>query len=140
MNYRASAWLPWLLWALSLMAIAVSVAFQVLNASTPTAVPQGPLLLATGFVLLFMSFATAGALVASRQPRNPIGWIFCILGVLGPFAAASEEYALYALVTRSGSLPGGEVMVWLAASFAGPITRLRNRAKTHAPSTLCPIV
>jgi hypothetical protein len=121
MNARTASWLAWSLWALSLMAIAVSVAFQVLNASTSTAAPRGPLVLAVGFVLLFMSFATVGALVASRQPGNLMGWIFCILGILGPFAAASEEYALYALVTRPDSLPGGEVMIWLAASFAGPI-------------------
>jgi hypothetical protein len=68
-----------------------------------------------------MSFATVGALISSRQPRNLIGWIFCVLGILGPFGTASEEYALYALVTKPGSLPGGEVMVWLAAWFAGPI-------------------
>jgi hypothetical protein len=121
MSRRTAVWLPWSLWALSLVSIAASLAFQVLNASTPTAAPRGPLVLAVGFILLFMSFATVGALVASRQPRNPIGWIFCILGILGPFAAASEEYALYALETRPASLPGGGVMIWLAASFAGPI-------------------
>ena len=121
MNYRTASWLAWLLWALSLAAIGAGVAFQVLNASTPTATPRGPAPLGIGFVLLFVSFATVGALVASRQPRNPIGWIFCILGILGPFGSASEEYALYALVTRSGSLPGGEIMAWLAAWFAGPI-------------------
>jgi len=115
------AWLAWSLWALSLMSIAANVAFQVLNASTPTAASRGPLVLGVGFVLLFMSFATVGALVASRQPGNPIGWIFCALGFFTPFAIASEEYALYALVTRPDSLPGGEVMVWLGASFAGPI-------------------
>jgi hypothetical protein len=121
MSARAASWLAWLLWALSLAAIGAGVAFQVLNASTPTAIPRGPALLGIGFPLLFVSFSTVGALVASRQPKNPIGWIFCILGILGPFGSASEEYALYALVTQPGSLPGGEVMAWLAAWFAGPI-------------------
>ena len=121
MSARAASWLAWLLWAISLAAIGAGVAFQVLNASTPTATPRGPAALGIGFPLLFVSFATVGALVASRQPKNPIGWIFCILGILGPFGSASEEYALYALVTQPGSLPGGEVMAWLAAWFAGPI-------------------
>ena len=70
---------------------------------------------------MFVSFATVGALVASRQPGNLIGWIFCALGLFLPLAGASEEYALYALVTKPGSLPGGEVMAWLAAWFAGAI-------------------
>jgi two-component system NarL family sensor kinase len=97
------------------------LAFQVLNASTPTAAPRGPAGLAVGFVLLFMSFATVGALIASPQPGNLIGWIFCTLSILGPFGFASEEYALYTLVTKPDSLPGGEVIVWLAAWFGGPI-------------------
>ena len=120
MSHRA-AWFAWSLWALSLAAIAASVAFQVLNASTPTAATRGPVVLGIGFVLVFVSFATVGALVASRQPGNLIGWIFCALGLFLPLAGASEEYALYALVTQPGSLPGGEVMAWLAAWFAGAI-------------------
>src|SRR5829696_1902331 len=121
MSHRAAAWFAWSLWALSLAAIAASVAFQVLNASTPTAATRGPVVLGIGFVLVFVSFATVGALVASRQPGNLIGWIFCALGLFLPLAGASEEYALYALVTQPGSLPGGEVMAWLAAWFAGAI-------------------
>jgi hypothetical protein len=121
MSHRAAAWFAWSLWALSLAAIAASVAFQVLNAATPTAATRGPVVLGIGFVLVFVSFATVGALVASRQPGNLIGWIFCALGLFLPLAGASEEYALYALVTKPGSLPGGEVMAWLAAWFAGAI-------------------
>ena len=121
MSTRIASRLAWSLWTLSLAAIGAGVAFQRLNASTPTEAPRGPAPLGIGFVVLFMSFATVGALISSRQPENSIGWIFCILGILGPFGTASEEYALYALVTKPGSLPGGEVMVWLAAWFAGPI-------------------
>ena len=121
MGRRTSAWFARSLWALSLAAIAASVAFQVLNASTPTAATRGPVVLGIGFVLVFVSFATVGALVASRQPGNLIGWVFCALGLFLPLAGASEEYALYALVTQPGSLPGGEVMAWLAAWFAGAI-------------------
>jgi hypothetical protein len=89
MSTRVASWLAWSLWALSLAAIGAGVAFRVLNASTPTAAPRGPAPLGIGFVLLFMSFATVGALISSRQPRNLIGWIFCILGILGPFGTAS---------------------------------------------------
>jgi hypothetical protein len=73
------------------------------------------------YLLLFMSFATVGALVASRQPGNAIGWIFCYLGLTFPLVGAGEEYALYALVTEPGSLPRGEGLVWLAALLGGPI-------------------
>jgi hypothetical protein len=92
-----------------------------LNSSTPTADPRNPLVLDFCFWLLFVSFATVGALLASRWPKNAIGWIFCWLGLSFSLGSASEEYALYALVTEAGSLPGAEGMLWLTAWFGGPI-------------------
>jgi hypothetical protein len=79
MSARTAARLAWSLWALSLAFTLVNVAFRVLNSSTPTAEPRGSLILEVGFFLLFVSFATVGALVASQQPGNTIGWIFCAL-------------------------------------------------------------
>ena len=66
-----------------------------------------------------MSFATVGALVASRQPGNAIGWIFCYLGLTFPLVGAGEEYVLYALVTEPGSLPGERVWFGLQRCLAG---------------------
>jgi hypothetical protein len=121
MSARASSWLAWALWTLALMSFVVMGVFRFLNSSTPTAVPRNPLVLDFCFWLLFVSFATVGALVASRWPKNAIGWIFCWLGLSFSLGSASEEYALYALVTEAGSLPGAEEMVWLTAWFGGPI-------------------
>src|SRR5215212_2604595 len=61
-----------------------------------------------------IAFATVGALIASRRPENPIGWVFCgsaLLILLGDFA---EQYARYAVLQKPGSLPGGMAMAWLA--------------------------
>ena len=118
---RAASWLAWALWTLALMSFVVMGVFRFLNSSTPTAAPRNPLVLDFGYWLLFMSFATVGALVASRWPKNAIGWIFCWLGLSFSLGSASEEYALYALVTEAGSLPGAEGMLWLTAWFGGPI-------------------
>ncbi len=118
---RAASWLAWALWALALMSLVVMGVFRFLNSSTPTAAPRNPLVLDFGYWLLFVSFATVGALMASRWPRNAIGWIFCWLGLSFLLGSASEEYALYALVTEAGSLPGAEGMLWLTALFGGPI-------------------
>jgi hypothetical protein len=58
--------------------------------------------------------STVGAMIASRRPENPIGWIFCVGGCL---AAGVEnfgaEYATYALLAEPGSLPGGEAVAWV---------------------------
>jgi hypothetical protein len=118
---RVAPWLAWALWALALISFVVMGVLRFLNASTPTAAPRNPLVLDFCFWLLFVAFATVGALVASRWPRNAIGWIFWWLGFSFLLVGASEEYALYALVTEAGSLPGAEGMLWLTTLFGGPL-------------------
>jgi hypothetical protein len=51
-------------------------------------------------------FSLVGCLIASRQPRNAIGWILIAIGFLWALDSALEGYALYGLVTNPGSLPG----------------------------------
>jgi two-component system NarL family sensor kinase len=62
--------------------------------------------------LLTTTYCVVGALVASRHPRNPIGWIFCSIGFLSALNMLSAGYALYNdLLT--GSLPGAAFAGWL---------------------------
>jgi hypothetical protein len=119
MSRRAASRLAWSLWALSLVSAVASVVFRSLNIGAPKAVYQGPLVFDVWFMLVSLSFATVGALVASRQPDNAVGWIFCALGVCNSLAVASQGYAIYALL--SAHLPGGAVANWLSSLLAGPI-------------------
>jgi hypothetical protein len=57
--------------------------------------------------------AVVGAVVA-RRPQNPIGWLLSVSGLLVSFGLLAGQYAYYTLVTRPGSLPGGQAMLWLA--------------------------
>ncbi len=54
-----------------------------------------------------VAFAVVGALVAARLPRNPIGWIFCVTGLIIGLGELAYLYADRALFVSSGSLPGG---------------------------------
>ena len=121
MRSRAASRLAWSLWALSLASALVSVVFASLNLGTPESVSQEPLVFDVWFMLVFLSFATVGALVASRQPKNAIGWIFCALGACNSVAVASQGYAIYALLPRPAYLAGGAVANWLSSLLAGPI-------------------
>jgi signal transduction histidine kinase len=60
-----------------------------------------------------LAFSVVGALIASRRPDNPIGWILCGVGLSFALGGLAGEYATYALITEPGSLPGGHVMAWL---------------------------
>jgi hypothetical protein len=64
------------------------------------------------FVLSSLAFGTVGALVAARVPANPIGRVFCLMGLTLGIGDLAYQYADYALFVSSW-LPGGEVAAWL---------------------------
>ena len=104
----------WTLWAVAVALTLAGLVFLALNGSTETPNSIGTPVVDGVFAVLFLSFATVGALISARQPRNPIGWLF--LG--GGLAAALEEpllgYSTYALVTEPGSLPGAATAALVA--------------------------
>ena len=64
------------------------------------------------FLIPVASAALVGTLIASRQPRNPVGWFilghaFCFS--LGEFG---RQYAIYGVLTWPGSLPFARAMIW----------------------------
>ncbi len=119
---RPTAWLAWSLCALSLTFVIVWALFRFLNSPTPTGVDQTPLPLEIWGLLVFVLFTTIGALVASRQPKNTIGWIFCAMGLFFTSSVAGGQYTIYALLSSPGSLPGGGTAAWLEAFLGGPIS------------------
>jgi len=68
-----------------------------------------------GHTVSAVAFSTVGAVVGSRRPENPIGWLFCAIGVFAAIVLLSSEYAAYALLAQPDSLPGGLAMVWIRA-------------------------
>jgi len=95
-----------------------------------------------GFPAIFaVVFSSVGAVIATRQRANPIGWMFLASGLLAGVQVAAEEYAFYGLLERHGDIPGGEFAAWLqawiwlplvAAVAIGPVLlfpsgRLRSR-------------
>jgi signal transduction histidine kinase len=54
-----------------------------------------------------------GAVIAARRPENPIGWIFCVLGIIGGVLGFATEYARWALLQEDGRPPGGIYAAWI---------------------------
>jgi hypothetical protein len=123
MSTRAASWPTWSMCALCVGMAALGVLFLVLLTRFPHAVIVDQWLDNVMVSVVFspllavvpaLTFSTLGAFITSRQPDNPIGWIFCAIGFLGGVRLLSTEYAAYSLLTKSELLPGGEVLAWLA--------------------------
>jgi len=67
------------------------------------------------FALLSLTFTTVGAVVASRRPENPIGWIFCTGGLVVSVTVFAINYADYALQPSSAPLPGVQYAAWIGS-------------------------
>jgi hypothetical protein len=66
-----------------------------------------------------IAFAAVGSLIASRLPGNPIGWLFCAVGVTLAGAVFATAYAHHALVADPGSLPGGSYAAFVGSNIWG---------------------
>src|SRR5215203_1434873 len=111
MSHRTAAWLAWSLCALSLALTVLSLLLLALNLSHSVAHVYNYWLENT---VLAVSFSIIGAIIASRLPANPLGWLFCAAASTIAVAYLSAEYAIYALLARPDSLPAGEALAWLA--------------------------
>jgi two-component system NarL family sensor kinase len=62
-----------------------------------------------------LAFGLVGQLLARRRPRNPIGWLFLLAGLVSAIGRLGIEYSTYVLLTRPGLLPGGSFAAWMAS-------------------------
>jgi hypothetical protein len=60
-------------------------------------------------------YSSVGAIVASRRPENPVGWLLCLWALGESLSHFSAQYAIYALLTRPASLPAGEAFAWVSS-------------------------
>lgn len=108
---RRPFWLAWSLWALTSALMGLTVAFALVYPSSGGATNRA-LNLAIG-ILFVATFGTVRAVIASRRPENPIGWVFCGMVLFLMVAWLCGNYAQYALVVEPGALPGAATAAWV---------------------------
>ena len=118
MSTRVAAWLAWSLWTVSLGLLVGGLTVSYLRRSATPALEEFPLLLELLFVVGFAAYPTVGALVASRRPKNAVGWLLCCVGLAIAVSVFTEAYATYA---RTVSLPGAEAAAFLTNINPGVI-------------------
>lgn len=78
-------------------------------------------------ILVVAAFPVVGTVIASRRLGNPIGWLFCGIGLSFSLASLSGTYAMEALIVHPGTLPAGRFMAWVSVWTWPPgITMLMN--------------
>jgi hypothetical protein len=111
----------WSSWAVSLLLGLFSVALLVLTRATPIprgAVPRG--VNAVWGLLLLAILSTMGSLIVARRPANLIGWSFVAAGLGLALQAFATQYAIYALLTDPGALPGAAWLAWISSWLTIP--------------------
>ncbi len=115
MSTRAAPWLAWSLMVVSVVLVVGGIALaQMARSSAPERLYYGPVD-AVFFLATVLTFSVVGAMIASRQPRNAIGWIFCGVGLVMGINSLAGGYAEFRL--SGGSAPGSlaETAAWFAS-------------------------
>ena len=109
MSLRSAALLAWAVCAISLAFTALSFLFLALSLHLNTPAyffwPE--------LTVLSVGYSVIGAIIASRLPSHPIGWICCAIGFVAAVDHFAGEYAVYALLAHPEHLVGGRAMLWL---------------------------
>ena len=130
---KPSAWPAWkpgyLAWSFAALAIAIalvsfvaSIRFAILLGDFQAFISHQALT-----PLLTIAFTLVGALVASRVPRNPIGWIFLTVGILYALSGLGVVFQMFASLPTVGDIPGRDLAGWFTnwlwmPAFFLPIT------------------
>jgi hypothetical protein len=107
---RWAAGLAWALWALAMLGLAVvpwTDRLMIRAGRAALTEWQGPFFFA---VLGFLIATTVGALVASRRPRHPVGWLLLGFALSQTASGVITAYVAYGLVARPGALPAAHVV------------------------------
>ena len=81
MSTRASAWLAWSLAGLSVAMFLAGVVLYVLVRSSQEGPSTSGALSELLIFISFLAFPLVGALIASKHPKNPVGWICLVIGL-----------------------------------------------------------
>ena len=114
---RATALLAWCLCAISLTLTTLGLFLLIVSRS----LAGGPVFdYWLENTVIAISFSTVGAIITPRlPPKNPIGWIFCCIGVIAGMRLFVSEYAIVTFLAEPRSvpalLPGGGFLAWISS-------------------------
>src|SRR5215204_566267 len=137
MSTRTASWPAWSLAGLCVAMFLASVVLHVLAHSSQEPTSSGDTLSELLIFFSFLAFPVVGALIASRHPKNPVGWICLVVGLfwtlifLGDSIPGSGPYpvTIAALTQAIWVPPVGLLGIYLILLF--PDGKLHSRRWRH---------
>jgi hypothetical protein len=123
---RWTAGLAWGLWALAMLGLAVVpwIDRLTIRAGRPDLAQFSGVSL-VGPVLAMLSAATVGAVLASRRPRHPVGWLLLGFALALTAIGVIAAYVAYGLLARPGALPAAATVArYIPATGAAALALL----------------
>lgn len=103
--------LPWLCWATATLLSAGIVLLSAVNHTLDEETYFGVVLIA-----MALSYATVGTVLASRSPRNAIGWLMIVVGLSISITGIATEYTVYGYENTGDPVPVLGPLVALASN------------------------
>jgi hypothetical protein len=111
---RSASRLAWLLYVVALALVGLAVGLW-LVVHRPVAGAVGYGYWREGMVTT-LAYATVGALITTRRPEHPVGWLFLCAGLVGAAQLVTGEFAA-AFLAASGPSTGVAVAAWVSSQF-----------------------
>ena len=141
---RSRGWPALLAWALAgLTVLTLAAGFWLAELLWSTGWeprPSNTIAVVGAIILVTVSAATVGAVLASQRPRHPVGWLLLGVGLTLNLSLLVQSYVKYGLLARPGSLPGARYLaeftdstsvIWL--SCAGFVLLLTPTGSLPSP-------
>jgi hypothetical protein len=109
--------LAWGLWALAVALVIPGPVLQTIIGWRD----EADIVALLGLVAVQVGTASAGAVIASRLPRNPVGWSFLAMGAGIALALSLGVYGELGIDSRHGPLPADDIAAWLGSWIALPV-------------------
>jgi hypothetical protein len=109
--------LAWCAFAVTVAFSIGTAAFGIADGGTSLPAAEGGEVKGLGealFGLLTIVYGALGALLASRRPRNPIGWILCVSALALSFTGIARGWYMHTLYAEPDSLPLAPGLMWAA--------------------------
>ena len=106
---RLTGWRAWAIWSV----VAIDLAWMAAATLVLPEQPDFPRLGLVVFSLMVGSLGIVGALVMTRQPRNPIGWILWVAATMVTLATVGD-FAVLAIDETGQASAGATFLAWLS--------------------------